>query len=118
MDIDKWEFPVKLNGTDLSKSSSRIDLLSPILDLCGDEDDFVLDMHYSFFSPRRWAGRRVAVTAESLLRKVDTFHMNIVSLLALRVPDVNAESVVADWRNDLGKVIVAAQRCSEIIFTR
>ena len=100
--VDLWDCPVLVeNNLLLSKSSGRIDILSPVLNLRGIEDDLVLDLHYSKIRARIWNAVTMSETSAGILKKLVKNQGEVKKELFARVPDKAVKEVIDDWMEDL-----------------
>ena len=100
--LHSWKVPVKIrNEVRLSDSSGRIDILSSILGLEGDNENLLLDLHYSYLRPRIWPRDSCLVRSLEVLNKAREVKNQILEELLKRVPDQDAEVVLRDWISDL-----------------
>jgi hypothetical protein len=116
--LAQWHPPVHVSGIgELSVSSSRIDILSPLLDLRNLEEDLVLDMHYSLTYPRVWNTRICATTAANILDKIKRSKNELRKAFLQRVPSRDPEIVLSEWQLDL-MAISLLDSDVDVVFSR
>jgi hypothetical protein len=117
--LHDWDAPVVLDdGTRLSNASGRIDLLVPILALEGEEEDFLLDLHYSYLRPRVWSRVSCGALAGKLGSMACANRALILAELSRRVPGQDAEAILREWIRDLESLATLVPRGGSIGFTR
>lgn len=119
MNLDQWSPPVRINDlVELSASSSRFDLLAPILDLSGSTEDLVLDLHYSLLRPRRWDAETCSIVVKDLLDLLVSRPDFVAAGVRDRVAAKFPEKVVQDWTEDLRLILGVANSAANLVFQR
>lgn len=74
----------------------KVDVLVPILNLDGQEEDLLLDLHYSLYEAKTWKFNEVVALVSEILRKIQ-IHKDFVALEASeRLPDMGP-NLASSW---------------------
>lgn len=65
------------------------------------EEDLLLDMHYSLIRERTWDGKICAEVAAEILRKLRCGRESLQKALSTRVPLCDPRTVLNEWESDL-----------------
>ena len=107
--VDAFAHPIVLiNGVELPVMMSRIDVLAPILDLKGLEEELVLDLHYSLGKTRTWNASAVREIAASLRDRIIENTKRVVDEVGERVDGFRSEEIVSQWTSGLGLLATVA----------
>lgn len=75
----------------------RIDVIVPILNLEGIEENLALDLHYSLFKVQKWPSFELKFTAKSILKKLLNNRDEVLEQVGIRIKDMESGFIVDDW---------------------
>lgn len=107
--LNRWVLPVMMG---------KIEVLSPILDLCDREEDLVLDLHDSLSKKRVWAGEEASRVSTCILEKMGDHEKLVRSGISERFKESDYSNTFEDWREGLQTLARLASEVSEIYWER
>lgn len=97
--------PISFEGETLSPYSSKMDVIVPILDLEGEAENFILDLHYSLNHRRYRTAGVIARICKELLTRIMANRAFIVLELEERLPQWSAVEILEAWGADIQRMI-------------